>query len=266
MSLLEIENLCVTADRGARPIVSEVSLRVENGECLGLVGESGSGKSTVCRAVLGILAPSLHASGRILLRGEDLPRLPARRMQQIRGKELYMILQDAMSAFHPGYTMGRQIRTILTSHMELPGDDDTQILEALLKMQLRNPEEILRKYPHQLSGGMLQRVMIAIGLMLRPQIILADEPTTALDSVTQREIISQMTDLRRTEGLTMIFVSHDLGVVRHIADRVAVMKDGRVVETGAAEAVFSDPQHDYTRYLVESRRMLSSTFREAMNE
>ncbi len=264
MSLLEIEDLTVTADRGDRPIVSGVSLSLESGECLGLVGESGSGKSTVCRAALGILAPSLHAKGRVLLRGEDLLRVSARRMQQIRGKELYMIMQDAMSAFHPGYPMGKQIRTILSSHMEVPKGDDSLILEALRKMQLRSPEELLKKYPHQLSGGMLQRVMIGIGLMLRPQIILADEPTTALDSVTQREIISQLSDLLRGEGLTMIFVSNDLGVVRRVADRVAVMKDGQVVETGDAGRVFSDPQNDYTRYLVESRRMLSSTFLEVI--
>jgi len=214
--------------------------------------------------VLGILARSLYPRGQVLLRGEDLLRVSPRRMQAVRGKELYMIMQDAMSAFHPGYTMRRQIRTILSSHMELPKKDDSLMVEALQKVQLRNPEELLYKYPHQLSGGMLQRVMIAIGLMLKPQLILADEPTTALDSVTQREIISQMKELCQTEGLTMIFVSHDLGVVRHLADHVAVMKDGCVVETGPTEAVFSDPQHSYTRFLVESRRQLSSTFREAM--
>ncbi len=265
MSLLEVYGLTVRELRTGIPLVRELSFQLEPGSCLGIVGESGSGKSLTCLALLGLTPPSLRVSGSVLFDGIDLLRAGREVVRGIRGKRIAMIVQQPMTAFDPLYTMGEQLLETLraTASGGSKKEDARRIIEALEMMRIRNPLEVSKKYPYQLSGGMLQRCMIAAALLQRPDIIIADEPTTALDSMNQREVVSQFHWLRERFGTSLIFVSHDLGVVRQLAQEVLVMKDGVGVEYGGAE-LFSAPRHSYTRYLVDTRATLSRTFERVM--
>ena len=253
--LLEIDNLAVDLPQGAdRPhAVSDFNLRLQPGEILCVVGESGSGKSIMAKAVMRLLPePHVRASaGRILFAGEDLLASSPARMREIRGSRISMIFQEPMTALNPVMTIRDQIEEVIFTHQEMPKEDRFQRMVRLLRdVHLPDPERILYSYPHQLSGGQRQRAMIAMALILEPAVLIADEPTTALDVTTQAQILSLIRDLQKEHQTGVLFITHDFGVVAEIADRVAVMQHGRLVEFGEAKQVLNTPQHPYTRSLI----------------
>lgn len=265
MNILEIENLKIWDVNTGKVIIHNHSFHLKKGSCLAIVGESGSGKSVTCRAIMRLNKPSLRQSGEILFNGEDINNLSEKEMRKKRGKNLCMILQNGMSAFDPSCVIGVHVKETLVEHFNWSKNEiEEKVINAMESVMLENPKEILNKYPHQLSGGMLQRMMIALAIVLEPDIIIADEPTTALDTISQFEVVEQFIKLRERMGCSMIFISHDLGVVRKIADEVLVMKDGEIVERGNTQAIFSEPKHDYTNYLISTRQALSDHFKKLM--
>ena len=265
MSLIEVKNLTVCDTRNDEVIVKNVSFSVEKNTCLGIVGESGSGKSMSTKAILGLINPWLKATGSAKLGDVELLDMDKETLRKIRGRRFCMILQDAMTAFDPLYTIGAQMIETLCENTDCTKGEAEQIaLEALEKMLICDPEEVMKKYAHQLSGGMLQRCIIGMAMALKPEVIVADEPTTALDSINQREVLEEFKRLRELTGMTLIFISHDLGVVQHLADNVLVMRYGECVEYGKVEQIFKNPQHEYSKYLVDTRIALTKIFREAM--
>ncbi|ANU11212.1 nickel import ATP-binding protein NikD [Planococcus antarcticus DSM 14505] len=267
MNILEVKNLKVWDVHSEKNIIKNSSFHVESGSCLAIVGESGSGKSVTCRAIMRLNSSSLHQSGDILFKGENLNQLSEKELRKKRGKNLCMILQNGMSAFDPSCVVGVHLRETLAEHFDWNRNEmEVKMKSAMESVMLKNPTEIMNKYPHQLSGGMLQRIMIALAVVLEPDIIIADEPTTALDTISQFEVIEQFISLRNRMSCSIIFISHDLGVVRKIADEVLVMKDGDIVEKGTTDEVFSDAKHDYTKYLVSTRLALSNNFKRIMGE
>ena len=264
--VLEVQGLRVRHSANDTELVKGISFTLPAGACLGVVGESGSGKTLVCRSLMGLLPPTLAAQGAALFNGVDLLHAPEEQMRLLRGSKIVMVLQQPMTAFDPLYTMGVQFRETLTAHGSFGVAQADDLTSAMLeRVRLADPQEVMRSYPHELSGGMLQRCMIALALALEPQIIIADEPTTALDAETQYEVVQRLLELRRQCNTSMIFVSHDLGVVQRLADAILVMKDGECVESGPAETVFNAPRHEYTQYLIRTRLALTRGF-EAMLE
>ena len=260
-TVLDVRDLRVVQRVDGQPLVHGVSFALAAGACLGIVGESGSGKTLTCRSIMGLLPPTLAGEGRAVFSGIDLVHAPAEQLRQIRGSKIAMVLQQPMTAFDPLYTMGAQFRETLAAHGAYSAPQADALAVAMFgRVRLDAPHEILRSYPHELSGGMLQRCMIALALALEPQLIIADEPTTALDAETQFEVVQRFQELRAQCNTAMIFVSHDLGVVQRLADAVLVMKDGRSVEYGPAETVFNAPQHEYTQYLIRTRLALTRGF------
>ena len=253
MSLLEIKDLTVTFHQDGREIraVRGVSLRVEKGETLALVGESGSGKSLTALSTVKLLPDTAEYSGAVLFKGIDTLQMAPRDLQRLRGNDISFIFQEPMTSLNPLHTIEKQLAESLLLHQGLSGSRArTRVLDLLTKVGIFDPESRLTAYPHQLSGGQRQRVMIAMALANGPELLIADEPTTALDVTIQAQILELLADLKRSEGLSLLFITHDLTIVRRIADRVAVMKDGEVVETGPVETVFTNPQHPYTRSLL----------------
>ena len=253
--LLSIQGLSVSLPPSAdRPhAVHDVSLDLWRNQILCVVGESGSGKSVMSRAILGLF-PSRHvqpSGGRIVFEGEDLLQATPERLRDLRGNRIAMIFQEPMTALNPVLRIGAQIDEVLEIHRSGDGPARrARVLELLAAVNLPDPQQILSAYPHQLSGGQRQRAMIAMALALEPDILIADEPTTALDVTTQAQILALIRDLQRKKGMGVIFVTHDFGVVAEIADRIAVMQHGRLVEQGPAEQVLNQPQADYTRSLL----------------
>ncbi|WP_088283768.1 ABC transporter ATP-binding protein [Ideonella sp. A 288] len=253
--LLRIQGLSVSLPASAdrRHAVEDLSLDLWRNEILCVVGESGSGKSVMSRAVLGLF-PSRHvqpSAGRILFEGEDLLQATPERLRDLRGNRIAMIFQEPMTALNPVLRIGAQIDEVLEIHRSGDGAARRErVLELLAAVNLPDPQQILSAYPHQLSGGQRQRAMIAMALALEPDILIADEPTTALDVTTQAQILLLIRELQRKKGMGVIFVTHDFGVVAEIADRIAVMQHGHLVEQGPAEQVLNRPQADYTRSLL----------------
>ena len=237
---------------GGQFAVKGISFHINSGETLGLVGESGSGKSVTSLAILRLLPHSAHVTGKITLGGEDLLALPEDAMRRHRGSSIAMIFQEPMTALNPSMAIGAQIAEGLAAHHpELSRSDIRQkVLDSMNEVGLPEAERRLGDYPHQFSGGQRQRILIAMALINRPRLLIADEPTTALDVTVQAQILGLLNDLRRTHNLAMLFISHDLAVVSQIADRVAVMQHGEIVEQAPAEALFRHPQHPYTRNLL----------------
>lgn len=263
--VLEVSHLKIWDGATGKVIVPDSSFHLKQGSCLAIVGESGSGKSVTCKAVMRLNKAGIRQSGHILFKGEDLSGLSEREMRKKRGKQLCMILQNGMRAFDPSCVVGVHLKETLRAHFDWSRQDILSNLKpAMLSVMLKDPEAVLNAYPHQLSGGMLQRVMIALAIVLEPDIIIADEPTTALDTISQYEVIEQFVRLRERMGCSMLFVSHDLGVVKKIADEVIVMKDGVIVERGTTRAIFSEARHAYTRYLVSAKQALDRNFRSVM--
>lgn len=239
--------------RGPLHAVRDVSFDVGRGEVLGIVGESGSGKSVTLRSILRLFAPPTESTGEVRWKGEDLLRASRRRMLQITGAEISMIFQEPMTALNPVLTVGSQILESLAAHEGLRGAPALDRAKELLELVgIPSPRERLSAYPHEFSGGMRQRAMIAIALASSPELLLADEPTTALDVTIQDQILRLLLDLREKLGMSVIFVTHDLGVVAQICDRVAVMYAGRLMELAPVRELFSHPKHAYTVGLRQS--------------
>ncbi|WP_407169697.1 ABC transporter ATP-binding protein [Bradyrhizobium sp. ORS 111] len=255
--VLDINNLVVSLGRktDAHRIIDDLSLQVREGETLCLVGESGSGKSVTSLTVMGLqqkgtLVPS---GGSIKLVGEDLLTAGDRRLRQLRATRMAMIFQEPMTALNPVVPVGRQIDEVLRAHTDLDARARRQKILAMMEhVRLPDVQRIFASYPHRLSGGQRQRIMIAMALVLEPKLLIADEPTTALDVTTQKQILTLIRDLQRDHGTAVLFITHDMGVVAEIADRVAVMRHGRLVETGALDDVLRNPKMDYTRNLLSS--------------
>ena len=243
---------------GGNEALHGISLEIAEGEALGLVGESGSGKSVTSLAVLRLLPPSAEATGRILFSGTDLLTLPEREMRSRRGREIAMIFQEPMTALNPVMRIGSQIaEAVRAHHPELSrAEVRTRVLESMHEVALPEPERRLRDYPHQFSGGQRQRILIAMALVNRPRLLIADEPTTALDVTVQAQILALLRRLRESHGLSMLFISHDLAVVAQACgqpgDHIAVMQHGHIVEHARAAELFRNPQHAYTRRLLAS--------------
>ncbi|EJC82051.1 ABC-type uncharacterized transport system, duplicated ATPase component [Rhizobium leguminosarum bv. trifolii WSM2297] len=255
--LLSVRDLSVAFHQGGETslAVDHISFDIAKGEVVALVGESGSGKSVSANSILQLLPyPSAsHPSGEILFKGKDLLKASERALREVRGNDITMIFQEPMTSLNPLHTIEKQIAEILALHQGLSGQSARQrILELLNQVGIREPEKRLKAYPHELSGGQRQRVMIAMALANRPELLIADEPTTALDVTVQAQILELLRQLKAVHGMSMLFITHDLGIVRKFADRVCVMTKGRIVETGTVEEVFANPKHEYTRHLLAS--------------
>lgn len=248
--LLDVRNLTISF--GANPSVKGISFQIDAGETLGLVGESGSGKSITSLALLRLLPPGTQVTGNIAFNGEDLLSLPEEAMRRHRGSSIGMIFQEPMTALNPSMRIGEQIAEALRAHHpELSRSSiRAKVLEAMREVGLPDPERRVRDYPHQFSGGQRQRILIAMALINRPRLLIADEPTTALDVTVQKQIIELLNYLRLNYRLSILFISHDLAVVSQIADRVAVMQHGEIIEQAPAQTLFRHPQHPYTRRLL----------------
>ncbi|GAB4283211.1 MAG: ABC transporter ATP-binding protein [Roseovarius sp.] len=256
MSLLEIRDLKVSfqQDGGRVAAVRGVSFDVDRGETVALVGESGSGKSVTALATVSLLGPSAEIRGSVRYAGRELVGAPERQLRAVRGNDISFVFQEPMTSLNPLHTLERQIRESLELHQGLRGAAArARIVELLDTVGIREPERRLGDYPHQLSGGQRQRVMIAMALANKPDILIADEPTTALDVTIQAQILALLARIKRDEGMGLLFITHDLGIVERIADRVCVMKDGEIVESGPTAAIFSSPRHEYTRKLIAAR-------------
>jgi peptide/nickel transport system ATP-binding protein len=248
--LLRVHDLRIAF--GGHEAVRGISFDVGAGETLGLVGESGSGKSATALAVMRLLGASAAVSGAIQLGPENLLTLPEEAMRRHRGRDVAMVFQEPMTALNPVMTVGRQIAEALEAHARRTprAEVRSRVMEAMREVGL--PEERVNDYPHQFSGGQRQRVVIAMALMNRPQLLIADEPTTALDVTVQAQVLALLKRLRTERGLSMLFISHDLAVVGQVADRVAVMQNGEIVEMGEVRQVLTAPRHAYTRRLLNA--------------
>ncbi|MGG0238262.1 ABC transporter ATP-binding protein [Bacillus rhizoplanae] len=256
-TLLEVKDLHVSFDTHAGEVqaVRGVTFDLKKGETLAIVGESGSGKSVTSKALMDLIPkpPGRIKNGEIIFDGRDLTKLTEKEMQQIRGKEIAMIFQDPMTSLNPTMTIGNQIMEGLVKHQGMSKADARKVaLELLDLVGIPNPEARLKQYPHQFSGGMRQRVVIAMALACNPKLLIADEPTTALDVTIQAQILELMKDIQQKTEAAIIFITHDLGVVANVADRVAVMYAGKVVEIGTVDEIFYNPKHPYTWGLLAS--------------
>ncbi|OFZ69429.1 MAG: peptide ABC transporter ATP-binding protein [Bdellovibrionales bacterium RIFOXYD1_FULL_44_7] len=257
MSILEVKNLSTSffTDEGEVKAVDDVSFAVEKGETLGIVGESGCGKSVACLSVLRLIPspPGKILSGEILYSGKDLLKFNSKEMQKVRGNEISMVFQDPMTSLNPVFTIGEQIGESIALHQKLSKKEvRARTIEMLDLVGIASSEKRIADYPHQLSGGMRQRVMIAMALSCNPAVLIADEPTTALDVTVQAQILELLKELQKKVGLAIILITHDLGVVAEVADNVVVMYAGRVVEEAPVKEIFTNPQHPYTRGLLNS--------------
>jgi peptide/nickel transport system ATP-binding protein/oligopeptide transport system ATP-binding protein len=257
MSLLEIRNLCThfKTPHGTVRAVDDVSLDIGSGDVLGIVGESGCGKSVLALSILHLLPmpPAFFAGGKIIFEGRDLLQAAAEDVRKIRGNRISMIFQEPMSALNPVFTIGNQLSEVFRVHWSLGGSEAlAKSVEMLEKVGVPAPHRRVREYPYQLSGGMRQRVMIAMALACRPALLIADEPTTALDVTIQAQILDLMGQLRAELGTAIVMISHDLGVIAETADRVAVMYTGQIMESADTLSLFATPLHPYTRGLMKA--------------
>ncbi len=253
MPILDIRNLNVrfSTQDGEVSAVNDVSLSLNKGECLGIVGESGSGKSQTFMAAMGLLAANGKASGEILFDNKNLIGADEATLNEVRGNRMGMIFQDPMTSLTPHMKIGRQLGEVLVRHRAASAAEAREQSLAMLKrVQVPEAERRLDMYPHELSGGLRQRVMIAMALLCRPEVIIADEPTTALDVTVQAQILDIMRDVKERLNTALILITHDLGVIAGLADRVAVMYAGRIVEVGDVRSIFNDPRHPYTKGLL----------------
>jgi oligopeptide/dipeptide ABC transporter ATP-binding protein len=255
VSVLAVDGLRVSLPTGAGlvPVVRGVDYRVEAGEVFGVAGESGSGKTISMLALLGLLPAGSEVEGRAEFGGRDLLRLPRKRLREVSGREVAMVFQDPMTSLHPMLSVGRQLTEHVRRHLGLSRPEaGRRAIELLEQVRIPDPRSALRHYPHQFSGGMRQRIAIAVALACRPKLLIADEPTTALDVTVQAGILRLLDRLRRESELAVVLITHDLGVMSSIADRVSIFYAGRVVESGGREAVLQRPRHPYTRALLDA--------------
>ena len=247
-------------------LVRGVSFAVAPGECLGILGESGSGKSMSMKAAMGLLDHSFHVKGSAQFQGEELLGKSAEELRRLRGGKVGIILQNPMTCFDPLYRIGQQIAETFSAHNNWTAEEiHIRSLELLEKMRIRNPEEVLEKYPHQLSGGMLQRIMIGIATAMKPALLIADEPTTAIDAITQYEILNELLHIKENHNTAMIFISHDLNAISRVADRIVVLNHGAVVDRGDFQHILHHAQDPYTKLLVEKRADVMRRYTAVLN-
>jgi len=256
-SLLEVRNLKTYFDvrGGVLKAVDDVSLTINAGETLGLVGESACGKSVTASSIMRLvpIPPGRIAGGEILFEGTNILRLPASEMRKVRGNKISMIFQEPMTSLNPVFTVGDQVAEVISLHKKLSQREiRDKVIEAFRLVRIPAPETRVNDYPHQMSGGMRQRVMIAMALACRPRLMIADEPTTALDVTIQAQILDLMNNLKEETGASILFITHDLGVIAEMAQRVAVMYAGKIMEAADSDTLFGDPQHPYTVGLMSS--------------
>ena len=265
--VFELKDLHVTLrqHRHAKELVKGVSFAVEPGECLGILGESGSGKSMSMKAAMGLLDKGFSVSGAAMFQGEPLLEKTVEELRRLRGGKVGVVLQNPMTCFDPLYRIGAQIAENFAAHNNWDGDKiRCRSLELLEKMRIRSPEEVLEKYPHQLSGGMLQRIMIGIATSMEPSLLIADEPTTAIDAITQSEILNEFLRVKQENQTAMVFISHDLNAISRVADRIVVLNQGRVVDEGDFQHILHHAQGPYTRLLVEKRADVMRRYRQVL--
>ena len=265
--VFELKDLHVTLrqHRHATELVKGVSFAVEPGECLGILGESGSGKSMSIKAAMGLLNKSFSVSGAAMFQGEPLLEKSGEELRRLRGGKVGVVLQNPMTCFDPLYRIGTQIAETFAAHNNWDGEEILRrSLELLEKMRIRNPEEVLEKYPHQLSGGMLQRIMIGIATAMEPILLIADEPTTAIDAITQYEILNEFLRVKQEKQTAMVFISHDLNAISRVADRIVVLNQGCVVDEGDFQHILHHAQDPYTRLLVEKRADVMRRYRQVL--
>lgn len=267
-AILKVENLNVTLTqrKSSKKLVEEVSFEVHPGECLGILGESGSGKSMTVKSVLGLLDKNFQISGRAIFDGQDLLQESKEELRRLRGSRITMVLQNPMTCFDPLYRIGSQMAETFATHTTWSAQEiRSHSLEILAQMRIRNGEEVLEKYPHQLSGGMLQRIMIGIAMALEPELLIADEPTTAIDAITQYEILEEFVRIKKEKHTAMLFITHDLGAISKVADRVLVMNSGHIVDSGTFEHILMHANDPYTRMLVEKRSAVMHRYRQVLH-
>lgn len=258
-SLISLQGLSIKTSSDGRSLTSDVNISLIEGEALGIVGESGSGKTLTALSILGLLPRGIEvASGEIDFNGENLLSIDPERLREIRGKEISMVYQDPMTALNPVMTVGNQLLEVLDCHNHDVKDPESHVKQSLIEVGIPDPDRALKSYPHEFSGGMRQRVVIAMSLLLSPKLLIADEPTTALDVTIQRQILSLVSKQRSRRQMSMLWITHDLGVVANLVDRVAVMYAGRIVEVGTTKQIFNSPQHPYTQGLLASLPVASS--------
>ncbi len=246
-------------------LVKGVSFSVKQGECLGILGESGSGKSMSIKAAMGLLDKNFVVSGSAKFQGDELVGKNAEQLRRLRGGQVGIVLQNPMTCFDPLYRIGNQIAETFAAHQKWDaGEIKERSIEMLDKMQIRNPEEALEKYPHQLSGGMLQRIMIGIAMSMEPSLLIADEPTTAIDAITQFDILNEFAAIKQKHKTAMIFISHDLNAVSQIADKIVVLNQGTVVDQGDFHHIIHHAADPYTRLLIEKRTDVMRKYRQAL--
>lgn len=246
-------------------LVKGVSFSVKQGECLGILGESGSGKSMSIKAAMGLLDKNFVVSGSAKFQGDELVGKNAEQLRRLRGGQVGIVLQNPMTCFDPLYRIGNQIAETFAAHQKWDaGEIKERSIEMLDKMQIRNPEEALEKYPHQLSGGMLQRIMIGIAMSMEPSLLIADEPTTAIDAITQFDILNEFAAIKQKHKTAMIFISHDLNAVSQIADKIVVLNQGTVVDQGDFHHIIHHAADSYTRLLIEKQTDVMRKYRQAL--
>jgi len=254
--MLEIRDLSITLQtaQGPKKVVQHVDFQIPTGTTLGIVGESGSGKTMLCYAILQLFRESRNYEGDILLEGRSLLGMDEQQLRGLRDNDVACILQNPMAMFNPIITIGEHMIETLQAHRSLSKKQALHIATEQLAFFQLSDSRLLKKYPHELSGGMLQRVMIALAMSLRPKLLLADEPTTALDTMTQLKILEELSHCQQQYQTTMLIVSHDLGVIARMADQIVVMRRGKIMEYGPAERLLQNPVHSYTRALVAAKR------------
>jgi nickel transport system ATP-binding protein len=264
---MKVEDLCVdlVTRRQKKRIVDHVEFEVYPGECLGILGESGSGKSMSLKAVLGLLDKNFQVSGQAVFDDKNLIGVPGEELRKLRGNQIGMVLQNPMTCFDPLYRIGSQMAETFAMHTDWNGEKIRSVsLEVLDQMRIHDGAEVLEKYPHQLSGGMLQRIMIGIAMALSPELLIADEPTTAIDAITQYEILEEFERIKREKKTAMIFITHDLGAISKVADRIMVMNSGRIVDQGDFHHILHHAKDPYTRLLVEKRMAVMDRYRDIL--
>ena len=260
--LLEVSDLRISFG-GGDPVVDGVSFSIDHGETIGVVGESGSGKSMTSLAIMGLLPDDATATGSIRLSGEEILGLPDKRLRPLRGNAMAMIFQDPLSSLNPYYTVGLQIAEAYLAHQGGSRSHANKVaVEAMQRVHIPDAATRVDNYPHQFSGGMRQRIMIAMALCCEPDLIIADEPTTALDVTVQAQILELLDGLQRDTGAGMLFITHDLAVVSGVADRIVVMRNGQQLEAGHAAEIFTNPQTDYARMLLQATPRIDDAYPE----